>query len=181
MIARVLTWLRRAGSLLYRLAYSKPIYEEIWTFAPGSLRIAREALGLRFEQVDELVDLSRPGAGYGYILEWIGLDGAKDPIRCTNEKLAVLISAGVAVGAQSAGSDRGIAELILFGPAPLSHYPPITPIRPDDLDDHDFRLTMEAYLLLRHLQERLDYHDTTMTLRHRLDHAIAEFDSWAAS
>jgi hypothetical protein len=181
MVLPVLTWLRRAGSLLYRLAYGKPIYEEIWTFAPGSLRIAREAIGMDLVQVEDLVGLARPGAGWGHILEWIGLDGSKETIRCTSERLAVLISTGMAVNAKAAGSNRGIAELILFGPAPLSHYPPITSVRPDHLDAHDFRRIIEAYLLLLTAAERLDYHDTTMTLRHRLDQAIAELDSWVAT
>jgi hypothetical protein len=181
VVALVLNWLRRTASLLYRLLNGKPVYVEIWTFPPRSLRTARKALGLDAQQAYELVQPSRPHGGFGHLLEWVGLDGSREPIRCTNEKLAVLISTGMAIQAKAAGSDRGIAELILFGPAPLSHYPPITPARHDHLDARDFRRMLEAYRLLLTAQEQLNYHDATMALRQRLTQAQSELDSWVNS
>jgi hypothetical protein len=138
-------WLRRAGSLFYRVIYGKDRYVESWTFPPRSLRTAREALGLDAQQAYELA--GRPFSelgGWEHVLHWSGMESSKKPIRCTHVKLAVLISTGMAVHARAAGSGRALAELILFGPAPLSHYPPITPVRRRDLDDHDFRRIMDA-------------------------------------
>lgn len=181
VVALVLRRLRRAGSVLFRLFYGEPVYEEVWTFPPESLRTAREALGLDADQAYELVKPSGTPSGISQLFEWVGLDDSREPIRCTNEKLAVLISTGMALRARAAGSDRGIAELILFGPAPLSHYPLISPVRPDRLDSSDFRRMVDAYLLLQTAQERLNYHDATIALRQRLANAVRELDSWVDS
>ena len=175
--------LRRAGSLFYRVIYGKDPYVETWTFPPRSLGTAREALGLDSLQAYELA--GRPfggnGGGWGYVLHWSGMETSKKPIRCTQVKLAVLISTGMAVHARAAGSARPLAELILFGPAPLSHYPPITPLRHGDLDSHDFRRILNAYEVLCTAQRQLKYHDTTAALDRRLAESVAELDRWLDS
>lgn len=173
-------WLRRAGSLLYRVIYGKDPYVETWTFPPRSLSIAREALGLNALQAYELA--GRPfgsgGDGWGHVLHWSDLETSKKPIRCTQVKLAVLISTGMAVHARAAGSARALAELIMFGPAPLSHYPPITPVRHGDLDSQDLRRMMDAYNVLCTAQRQLKYHDTTAALDRRLAESVAELERW---
>lgn len=164
--------------MLHRICYGKDRYVESWTFPPRSLRTAREALGLDSQQAWELADRPFAGPGFEHVLHWSGLESSKKPTHCVRVKLAVLISTGMAVHARAAGSTRDLAELILFGPAPLSHYPPIRPVRPGDLDVHDLRRVMDAYAMLLAARQRLKYHDSTAALDRRLGEALTELVLW---
>jgi hypothetical protein len=168
------------GRPFHSFAFGKIQEADIWTFAPASLRIACDALGLDDLQAFDLAQLPT-GPAFSHILLWADLVSTKKPLRCTHEQLAVLISTGVALHAREIGSSRGIADLILFGPAPLSHYPRSTPIRTGDLDYVDLRRIGTAGALLQKARSLLPYHDTTVALRHRLDEVIAELDSWFES
>lgn len=87
----------------------------------------------------------------------------------------------MAVHARAADSARALAELIIFGPAPLSHYPPITPVCQGDLDSLDLRRIMDAYEVLCTAQRQLRYHDTTAGLDRRLAESVAELELWLNS
>lgn len=170
--------LRRSARALGRLLYGSRVYET-WRFPPGSLRTAREALGLRIEQAYDLA-YPRSVGGLQHRTDWIWVDRPKRPLHTEVVTVAVLIATGIAVRSRAAGSSRGMADLILFGPTPLSPYPRPPTVEFDSLDGGDLRHLGQAIHVLTEAAQLTGGHDDTTAAHHRVTDALLELDRWSS-